>query len=720
MTTPSEPGTGEARAAAGRNGFPASIPAAAALYLAMGLAPIPLPPRSKDPGYVGWQHLRVTADTLGDYFLPQQLHNIGILNGGPSNNHLDVDLDAPEARQLASKLLPATGWVFGRASSPCSHRIYKVDCCPDTAARTFEDLDGSMILELRGTGSMTVFPPSLHRETGERIEWATFEQPGEVTLDELQRAVRQLAAAALLARHWPDQGSRDRAAMALSGALLREGWKEEEVSDFCGAVAVAAGDEEASMRAAKAAPTAEKQEDGKKTTGWPRLAEIVGDAVVRRARDWLGISSPCRGEPPITPEALPWPDPPAEEAFYGLGGRIVRAIEPASEADPVALLVQTLVMFGSVIGRSAHFVVEADRHCGNEFVVLVGRTSKARKGTSWGRVERLFREVEGPWAAERVQSGLSSGEGLIWAVRDPIFKRERIKERGEDVRFEEVEEDPGISDKRLLVYEPEYANVLKQSERPGNTLSVILRHAWDGRPLQSMTKNSPVKSTGAHISLVGNITVEEYRRTLTQTEIANGSANRGLPVCADRSKLLPLGGRVDPDAWTLLRGELAQALAFAKTTGEVERDEEATAIWCDVYAELSEGKPGLAGAMLARAEAHAMRLAMLYALLDRSALIRAPHLLAALALWDYVERSVYFIFGDSLGDAVADELLRLLRACPEGRTRNELQDYFGRNQSSVRIGRALGLLLQHHLAFCAREETGGRPAERWFAATRRS
>src|SRR5262249_24929699 len=162
------------------------------------------------------------------------------------------------------------------------------------------------------------------------------------------------------------------------------------------------------------------------------------------------------------------------------------------------------------------------------------------------------------------------------------------------------------------------------------------------------TKNSPARATGVHVSLIGHITADELRRYLTQTESANGYGNRHLWICADRSKLLPEGGHVDPEAWERLRADLADAISFACSAGEMTRDEEARAIWCGVYGPLSEGRPGLAGALLGRAEAHVMRLAMIYALLDRSAVIRAPHLMAGLAVWDYAERSVYFVFGDDL------------------------------------------------------------------------
>ena len=114
-----------------------------------------------------------------------------------------------------------------------------------------------------------------------------------------------------------------------------------------------------------------------------------------------------------------------------------------------------------------------------------------------------------------------------------------------------------------------------------------------------------------------------------------------------------------------------------------------------------------------------MRLALLYALMDRSPLIQAPHLLAALALWGYAERSIHFTFGDNLGDPIADDLLRLLRSCPAGLTRTDISSYFQRNVSTDRIGRALGMLLQHKLARREQVQTGGRPSERWYAVVRK-
>lgn len=421
------------------------------------------------------------------------------------------------------------------------------------------------------------------------------------------------------------------------------------------------------------------------------------------------------------PAAVPttrWPDDPAPQAFYGLAGDFVRVIEPSTEADPMALLVQLLVCFGNAAGKTAHFRAEGDRHYCNEFAVLVGRTSKGRKGTSQGRVLQAMNGADEQWTKDRVMSGLSSGEGLIWQVRDPIIAREKQREKGGIVSYQDVEKDPGIEDKRLMVFEPEFANVLKQIERQGNTLSAIVRLAWDGKDLKALTKNSPAHSTGAYVSMVGHITFEELKRYLTTTESANGFANRILWVAVERKKVLPEGGPLDHDALRDVQDRLGAALAFARGVGELRRDDGAREVWRDVYEELSTGQPGLVGCMTARAEAHVMRLAMIYALLDLSDEIRPEHMLAAIAVWTYCEESVRAIFGDSTGDDVADEILRLLKATSAGITRTEMMVHFGKNKTSARIAEALGVLLHAGLARMEKEPTKGRETERWFAITK--
>ena len=121
-----------------------------------------------------------------------------------------------------------------------------------------------------------------------------------------------------------------------------------------------------------------------------------------------------------------WPSI-SKQAFYGIAGEFVRLVEPHTEADPVALLVQFLSATGNVIGANAHFRVEADRHYLKINPILVGDTSKGRKGTSLGYVKSLYQVVDSDWALGRLSfGGLSSGEGLVWEVRDEIWKKECI------------------------------------------------------------------------------------------------------------------------------------------------------------------------------------------------------------------------------------------------------------------------------------------------------
>src|SRR5207302_1072284 len=120
-------GVAEMTSASVNGDFPQTARAAARLYVDRGLSPIPIPHRSKKPVIDDWPELRLSAADLAEHFPAKRSNNIGILNGEPSGNLADVDLDCREARRAAPVLLPETGWVFGRKSAPKSHRLYRSD-----------------------------------------------------------------------------------------------------------------------------------------------------------------------------------------------------------------------------------------------------------------------------------------------------------------------------------------------------------------------------------------------------------------------------------------------------------------------------------------------------------------------------------------------------------------------------------------------------------------
>ena len=408
-----------------------------------------------------------------------------------------------------------------------------------------------------------------------------------------------------------------------------------------------------------------------------------------------------------------WPTM-ADAAYHGVAGEIVNTIKPHTEADPVAILIQLLTCAGNIIGNGPYYQIEGTRHHANLFSVLVGQSSKARKGTALDRISSIIRVVEDRWYSERVKGGLSSGEGFIDPVRDEI-KKWNVKEGSWEIV------DPGVSDKRLLVIEPELASVFMHSERQGNSLSPLMRKAWDGGILATMTRSNPLRATGAHISVVGHITVEELRAKLVRTEMANGFANRFLFMLVKRANVLPFGSDALSDEVIAGLGEkLKTAIDVARELGRVGWTSDAAESWKKVYPHLSAEQPGLLGAVTARGEAQCVRLALLYTLLDGKVNIEVPHLDAALAVWDYAETSAAHIFGSSLGDNVADDIFRSLQHAGRiGMTRSAIRDLFSRHQSADRIGAALALLASKGRATMEIRQSGGRPTEIWTATESR-
>jgi hypothetical protein len=181
-----------------------------------------------------------------------------------------------------------------------------------------------------------------------------------------------------------------------------------------------------------------------------------------------------------------------------------------------------------------------------------------------------------------------------------------------------------------------------------------------------------------------------------------------------RSKLLPFGGQ--EIKYDDLVQRLNAAQREAMKTAQV-RWGSAKDIWPEHYKRLTSAKFGMLGALTDRGAPHVLRLAMIYALLDKKKTLDEDHLLAALEVWRYCEDSAKHIFGTVIGDDTADAILRKLKRLKRGLTRTEIYiDVFSKNRSSTDITRALDLLEREGLVEC--EEivaTGGRPKEIWHA-----
>jgi len=301
------------------------IKAAALWFIEQGFLIVPVPFRAKDVSdggrIKGWQDWRITRDKVDEYFNGEP-SNVGILTGD-EHGTTDIDLDCTEAITVARLLLPETGFVFGRTSKPRSHYFYRSD--PPIRYRKFNDPtrgaedDKACILEIRGQassgkpGQQTVVPPSVH-VSGEaiRFEPGMSRIPANIDRDELQRAVELTAAAALLARHWPQRGARHEAGLALGGMLARGGMTLEEAKQFGRALYQAVDGHDSSKVGRieqEISDSYRKVSAAFETTGFRRLTDMVDAKVAKRAGEWLRLKI-GPSEPPHRAElADDWPKP---------------------------------------------------------------------------------------------------------------------------------------------------------------------------------------------------------------------------------------------------------------------------------------------------------------------------------------------------------------------------------------------------------------------------
>ncbi len=337
----------------------------------------------------------------------------------------------------------------------------------------------------------------------------------------------------------------------------------------------------------------------------------------------------------------PNPDP---ACLHGLVGDIAKAGSQNTEANPYAIAASVIAFLGAAFGRGPFLAVGDDLHHPRLFLLHVGRASLGRKGTAKKIIKRIheaLKSIDELLSPQVHSGGLSTREGLAMLIHDGY------RDGKNDVQ--------PIVDKRLLVIESEFANVLQQSKRDGNTLSSGLRDAWDGTSIQPAVKTSRVWATDPHISFIGDITPSELLDVMSKREMTNGFANRFIFFYAEGDKINAFPQPTPDNVVEALADRVAQVLRYAGADKHGSNNVlcmrfspdaklEYEALYCGELRDRSGGE--LIAALLDRRAPVLLRLAMLFALTDQNHIISVDHIKAAMAWVRYWVDSVKFIFSN--------------------------------------------------------------------------
>jgi len=395
-------------------------------------------------------------------------------------------------------------------------------------------------------------------------------------------------------------------------------------------------------------------------------------------------------------------NPPPELDPLALHGVLKEACEVStrfSEASKVAVAANIISTFSAIVGRTAYQHI-GDGVChARPFFLLTGKTGKARKGTSEYTPKRLFDAVETMLGedytpAKRHEGGLSTGEGLGWTIRD-----DTLDEDGELV-------EAGVKDKRLYISEAEFAGTMAAASREKNNLSATIRTAWDGKTISPLVKNAKWCTTNPHIIITGHITSAELLDRMTDVDAQSGFMNRFVILHIVRPKLVPLPKRTPDADVQRIAALFAEAVIFARGNDEQANDglemklsPDAINYWCGRYKALTKEDNGLAGVLLVRTEIYCRMFAMIFALLDKSAIIEVEHIKAALAWIKYWRDSVRYIFQTLAAKAEANKMndtaksvYEFISSSPKC-TRTELTNHFKNKLNSSEITQGLNYLM---------------------------
>ena len=403
----------------------------------------------------------------------------------------------------------------------------------------------------------------------------------------------------------------------------------------------------------------------------------------------------------------PRPDP---ACLYGLVGDVARAGGDTTEANPYAIAANLIAFMGCAVGRGPYMPIGNTWHHARMFMLHIGRSGRGRKGDAValiGRIERALKALSQDATPHVHRGGLSSREGLVFLIHDGYIEGK-------------TEVEP-ILDKRLLVIESEFANILHQGKREGNTLSAALRDCWDGVSMKPATKSSRLWATDPHIAMVGAVTPSELLGLMASRELTNGFANRFLMFWAERTKMLAFPRATPQQDVDALAARVLAVLQFCQAERWADKDKMRVELSPDArkryevlyHSELNDNSAGeRITALIERRAPMLLRLAMLFALCDLTTTVEVHHINAALAWVRYSVDSIKFVFASAADEVevaetndTAQKIVDFLTAHQRVTRKQITVDCFGGHVNKTRIDAALEELLTcnpPHVTVCQR------------------
>ncbi len=336
-------------------------------------------------------------------------------------------------------------------------------------------------------------------------------------------------------------------------------------------------------------------------------------------------------------------------AWRGLFKDYLDMVGRTTEAADAFHYATFLVVMGCTLGRRLH-VYHAGRLYPNFYVCLVGRSGLTRKDTTVSRgravLDALHAHQDDDNPPFRIVRGIRSYEGLL----DELAGEQKIR----------------------LIHLGELLSLLaKAAQQSLGNIIPALTELYDSPDIL----NPPVHQANVQpalepfVSIVAGTTQDWLMKALTERDIYGGFANRWVYFYGVPKDPMPSPPKVDADRQGKLVQDLNQIRDWADSVpgGEVTVSPEADALWAEHYATYYRRcqQPGLIPTLIVRVQDFIWKIALLYAADDLSESITAEHLLAAIAVGDYLEASVAEVFaefGQSDGKALETRLLDYLRS----------------------------------------------------------